>query len=103
VLPSTEVRESLTRINLDYEDLVKAVAIVICGSGFRASAMRGLLTAMNLRVLRPRTIEMRTHADLDAVVAWLPAEHRRRIGEAVAPEELRSVLHQTLRNNSPEQ
>jgi hypothetical protein len=94
-LPGREVREKLSRIDDNYVDIVAAFAVVILGSGFWASAVRGVLTALNMR-MRRRTFEMRIHADLEAVVEWLPEEHEERTGVKIAAPELLAALRQAV-------
>ena len=89
-LPSTEAREALVRLSNDYAASLAAVGVVIGGSGFWASTMRSVVTA--LRVLGSRTFEMRIHGKVDEIVDWLPAVHEKRTGVKLEPGELLQAL-----------
>jgi hypothetical protein len=100
-LPSSEVRDEMSRINDLYVDMVVAFAVVIFGGGFWAGAVRGLITALNMKLVRKRPFEMRTHANLEGVIEWLPAEHERRTGVKIAPQELLAVLRAAAATATP--
>jgi hypothetical protein len=91
-LPSTEARQGLVRLTNDYGDWLAAVAVVIGGSGFWASTMRSVVTAM--RMLGSRAFEMRIHGTVDEVVEWLPAVHFKKSGVQVDGAELLIALRQ---------
>ena len=57
---------------------IACVAVIIDGSGFWASALRGFITG--LQVLAPGTLDLHAHASIDQVLAWLPTEHHKRTG-----------------------
>jgi hypothetical protein len=91
-LPSTEARQGLVRLTNEYGDWLAAVAVVIGGSGFWASTMRSVVTAM--RMLGSREFEMRIHGSVDEVVEWLPVVHFKRSGVQVDGAELLAALRQ---------
>jgi hypothetical protein len=97
LLPGSQVRDALTRVNAQYLDLVGAVAIVIQGGGFWASAVRGMITALTLSLTRSRGFELRIHAHVDEVAEWLPAAHLKRTGVTLGHDELQSALQRAVR------
>jgi hypothetical protein len=92
-LPHTETRMALARQSKEYGGWLKAVAVVIGGSGFWASTMRSVVTAIGM--LGSRAYEMRIHGSIEDVVQWLPAVHLKRTGVRVEPEQLLSILRRT--------
>lgn len=89
-LPSAEAREALVRMTNEYASSLAAVGVVIGGSGFWASTMRSVVTA--LRVLGSRAFEMRIHGTVEEIVEWLPAVHLKRTGVKLEPGELLQAL-----------
>ena len=67
-----------------------AVAVVICGSGFVASAVRSFLTG--LRLVAPSTFDFRLHGKTFEVLKWFPAAHFSRTGQTVDTIRLSRVL-----------
>jgi len=94
-LPSADVRAGFVRLINEHADWLGGNAVVIASSGFWASAMRSVVTAM--RVLGPRTLELRIHSRLDEVAQWLPASHLKRTGVKIEPDELLRALRQAER------
>ena len=88
-MPPSATRPALTKIMEDSEALACA-SVVVEGSGFWASAIRGFLTG--LRLLGPSTFRIREHSTLADVVAWLPAEHEKFTGEPLDPDALAHCL-----------
>lgn len=88
-LPPSGTRPVLAKMMENTEPLA-CTSVVIEGSGFWASAVRGFLTGM--RLLGPSSFRMHEHATLADVVAWLPAEHEKLTGEHIDPEELAHCL-----------
>jgi hypothetical protein len=91
-LPSSEAREGLVRVSNAYADCLGGVAVVIGGTGFWASTMRSVVTAM--RVLSSRAFEMRIHGTVEEVIEWLPAVHHKRTGVKLEASELLAALRQ---------
>jgi len=91
-LPEPAAREGLIRMSNDFADWLAGVAVVVAGSGFWASTFRSVVTAM--RLLGPRTYEMRIHSTFEEVVEWLPAVHLKRTGVAIDAAELLAVLRE---------
>ncbi|HEY2733959.1 MAG TPA: hypothetical protein VGI70_08240 [Polyangiales bacterium] len=69
-LPGSDVREQLVKLSNEDALWLAAVGVVIGGSGFWASTMRSVITA--LRVVASREYEMRIHGSLEEVIGWLP-------------------------------
>jgi hypothetical protein len=95
VLPSAEARAALARLTTDYADSTAAIAVVIPGAGFWASAIRGLVTA--IRMLGSREYELKMFATIDEVVGWLPEAHHKCTGVELKPTELLAALREVQR------
>jgi hypothetical protein len=68
------------------------MGIVLDGAGFWASTLRSVITAM--RLASKSAFEMRIHAEVEEVVAWLPAAHEKRNGVVLDPARLLEILRQ---------
>lgn len=88
-LPSSGARATLAKLS-ENSDPLACVSVVIEGSGFWASAVRGFLTGM--RLLGAGTLRIHEHSTVADVVAWLPAEHEKITGERLEPEQLAQYL-----------
>lgn len=88
-MPPSATRPGLIKIMEDSQAL-SCASVVVQGSGFWASAIRGFLTGM--RLLGPSTYRIREHSTLEDVVAWLPAEHEKFTGEPLDADELARCL-----------
>jgi hypothetical protein len=91
-LPSSEARAGLVKIMKDHGSSIATCAVMVGGSGFWASAMRSTITAM--RMLAPRSFEMRLHGTLSEILEWVPDAHRQATGVDVPASALERVLHQ---------
>jgi hypothetical protein len=91
-LPDTETRAALLQLSNQYATRLGGIAVVLRGSGFWASTMRSIVTA--LRVVGARDLDMRIHASVEDVAEWLPAVHLKRTGISIDREQLLSVLKQ---------
>jgi len=89
-LPDSGARGVLVQIMKDYADHMGCAAVVLGGTGFWASAMRSFVTGV--RVLAPRTFDLRVHGQIDELLEWYPAEHERRTGLALDPASLVAEL-----------
>jgi hypothetical protein len=85
-LPDPAARSALLDLTRDYGARTACVAVVVGGMGFWASAIRGFVTG--IRVVAPRSIEFRMHAEIAELVEWFPDEHQRRTGVRLEPSEL---------------
>jgi hypothetical protein len=90
VLPDQETRDAFVRLMRDSDTALAAVAVVIGGGGFWASALRSVITGM--RVLARSAFEMRLHGNIDEVLKWLPDKHAKRTGVVIDKDRLRRAL-----------
>lgn len=90
-LPTPEGRAGLMKMMKADSDHFGAIAVVICGSGFVASAVRSFLAG--LRLLAPRTFEFRLHAKTSEILKWFPAAHFSRTGEQVDAPRLGRMIY----------
>ena len=75
------------------------VALILDGAGFWASAIRGFVTS--IRVIAPRTIDLRIHSEMSELLEWFPEEHAQRTGvQLESAELLRQLEH--VRRNTPQ-
>jgi hypothetical protein len=88
-LPTPQVREDLSRIADMLAERLAGMALVVLGTGFWASALRGLLTAIHM--LLRKTIPMQVFSKLEDAVPWLIDRHAR-TGMSIESHELRAVL-----------
>jgi hypothetical protein len=89
-LPTPEARAGLMRLMKTQADQIAAIAVVICGSGFAAGAIRSFLTG--LRLAAPRSFDFRVHSRTSDVLAWLPEAHNRQTGEDIKAAQLERAL-----------
>jgi hypothetical protein len=93
-LPDAATRTALIELAQVYGTRTACVAIVLGGVGFWASAMRSFVTG--IRVVAPRSIDFRLHAELPELLEWFPEEHARKTGVQLAPTDLlRHLEHVT--------
>jgi hypothetical protein len=90
ILPDQTTRDAFVKLMKDSDSAMAAVAVVIGGSGFWASAARSAITGM--RVLSRSAFEMRLHGQIAEVLNWLPDKHAKRTGVVIDPERLRRAL-----------
>jgi hypothetical protein len=91
-LPDNPTRDSLVRLQDEYGDWLAGLGIVIGGSGFWASTMRSVITAM--RLATKRAFELRIQGSVEEIAAWLPAIHEKRNGVVLDPARLLEMLRQ---------
>jgi hypothetical protein len=77
-LPDSDVRDVLLNIMKDNAHLVGCIAVILGGTGFWVSAMRGVVTG--LRVVAPSALDVRVHGKAEELLGWFPAEHLKRTG-----------------------
>jgi hypothetical protein len=97
-LPTPEARARFAALMEQYDRQLACVAVALLGRGFWASALQGAITGM--RMLAPRSFEMRTHSDLEAIVEWLPDAHGKRTGVFLEPVELLAAVKQAFLDGS---
>ena len=89
-VPTSEARDGFVRLMNDYANQLANVAVVVGGVGFWASMMRSAVTGM--RVLAPRSFELRLHGEVDEILGWLPHAHAYRCGSTLPREALSGML-----------
>jgi hypothetical protein len=89
-LPTTEARAGLVGSMTRHSGELASVAVVFCGTGFWASALRAAVTGM--RFLAPRSFDFQLFGAIDEVIQWLPPEHEKITGVYLDPAGLRSAL-----------
>jgi hypothetical protein len=89
-LPTPEGRAGLVDTIKNQADQFGAIAVVIGGTGFFASAVRSFLTG--LRILAPRDFDFRLHGKSSEILDWFPAAHQRRTGQRVDVFQLGRVI-----------
>ena len=97
-LPTAEARTGFVEMMNAHRDALRNVAIMIEGSGFRASTMRSAITAM--RFVSPRSFELRIHRDASEVLQWLPAAHTSSTGIDLPRDSLHRMLTQAEQANA---
>jgi hypothetical protein len=89
-LPDPQVRRELARIMSDNVDRFAAMAVLLPGTGFWASTMRGMLTALSMLVRQPH--RMQIFGTYSEVVKWLLPLHTARTNTHIDAVQLRAVL-----------
>jgi hypothetical protein len=89
-LPDSETRTALLDITRAYGQHTACVGVIVRGSGFWASALRSVVTSV--QVVAPRTVEIRIHAEIAELLSWFPAEHAQRTGVTLNSAELMRSL-----------
>jgi hypothetical protein len=82
-LANLEAREGLKEIMMKYAGNLACAGTVLAGTGFWASATRGML--VGLQLLAPSSHALRTCATVPELVAWLPKPHAERTGITLDP------------------
>lgn len=86
-MPDSAGRQELANVIRGTSDSMGGcIAVVIEADGFIASALRGLVTG--LRVLAPRSFDVRIEATIADLLTWLPEEHYRRTGVDVGVKDI---------------
>jgi hypothetical protein len=91
-LPDSQTRSELVHMMKEHGDRMGCMAVIVSATGFWASAMRSVITG--IRVLAPRTFDLRMHANAEELISWFPAEHRKRTGVEIDIAGLRRTLAQ---------
>jgi hypothetical protein len=84
-LPSGSVRDELARF-LSAASILKASAVVFEGSGFRAAAVRSVVTGLTLLAKQP--FPHKVFATVTQGSHWLVPEMNRAMGDAIGADEL---------------
>jgi hypothetical protein len=89
-LPDTDGRKGLMELMRHHERDIACAAVVVGGSGFWASALRGAVTGMWLAAAT--RIDMRLMGTYEEVASWVPAKHLARTSVQLDPAELVAQL-----------
>jgi hypothetical protein len=94
-IPTPEARAEFDALALRSGAQMACAAVLLAGSGFWASAMRGFLTSLQL-INRKRPFKAKSHTNVSELVDWLALEHTQITGVAITPELLRAQLRTLL-------
>jgi hypothetical protein len=89
-LPTPEGRAGLVKLMTMSAERLACVGIVVGGSGFWSSTMRSFITG--LRLLTPRSFDLRLYGTVEEVLDWFPRAHEQRTGVHLDRSELASLL-----------
>ena len=89
-MPDREARDEFTKLSREGASKMACFVFLIEGEGFRASAMRGLITG--LVTLGSRRYTSHVSRTLREAAQWLPAPHARETGVTLNESELRTAL-----------
>ena len=98
-LPDAETRATLVSESRRAAGHLAAVGVVLGGSGFWASAIRGFVTGVHVLLNAP--FDFKIVGGLEELVEWLPAVHAQRTGVHVLPDDLRQLLRMAQRHGLP--
>jgi hypothetical protein len=91
-LPEARVRDHFIDVMKASSDALAAVAVVVGGTGFWASAIRSFVTGLHW--VAPRSFDFRLHGSIEDVATWLPPVHEHLSGVRLDPHRLRRVLEE---------
>lgn len=89
-LANAEARDALAALMTAHEGAIACVGTVLDGTGFWASATRGLI--MSVQLMAPNTYAVRTCANDAELVGWLPKVHAQRTGINLEAQALERAL-----------
>lgn len=89
-MPSAEVRTEITRIMRESTKNAAAIGVIIPGTGFWASALRGMVLALSM--MRSRQLPLQIFADATELAEWLVPIHGERTGVRFQAAELVRAL-----------
>jgi hypothetical protein len=92
-LANAEAREALNGLMTRYAGNLACAGTVLAGTGFWASATRGML--VGLQLLAPSSHALRTCATVPELVAWLPKPHAERTGVTLDPLAFGRAIEET--------
>jgi hypothetical protein len=94
-LPGDAARSAFSGLMSANAKQLACVAVVVQGTGFWSGAIRSATTQM--KVQANVSLPHRIFGSIDEATRWLPGEHEKRSGVALASDDLREVLQATLR------
>ncbi len=89
-MPTPEARAGFVEMMEKHSKELACVGTVLLGSGFWVSALQSVTTGM--RMISPRSFDHRINNSIEAMVAWLPKEHRKRTGVLIDARDLHAVV-----------
>jgi hypothetical protein len=89
-MPDATTRAVLAESTKDHVDRSALSAVVVNGTGFWASALRGFATSVILLI--PKSVQVRICGSPAELIPWFPIEHARRTGIHLNPEALVNTL-----------
>ena len=89
-LPSGELRAEFAAIAQQYAEQLQLTAVLIAGSGFWISAVRSVITSVQV-VLR-RKLNARVCGSSNEVVTWLAPEHSSQTGRQLDGAQLKAAI-----------
>jgi hypothetical protein len=93
-LPGDAARSAFSGLMSSNAKQLACIAVVVQGTGFWSGAIRSATTQM--RMQSNVSLAHRIFGSVDEVSRWLPGEHERRSGVALAADDLREVLTAAL-------
>ena len=92
-LANVEARQALSALMKVHDGAMACVGTVLDGTGFWASATRGLI--MSLQLMAPSSFATRTCASDAEVIAWIIKPHAARTGVTLDAETLAGAIAET--------
>ena len=93
-LPDADARAGIAKMMSDLDMNIACIAVVFMGAGFWASALQSVVTG--IRLLAPRTFQMRFASETSDLAIWLPAHHYRRTGVQITSAGLMQAIDRVL-------
>lgn len=93
-LPGGELRAAFAEIAEKHVNEVLLTAVLIVGGGFWSSAVRGVITSV--QVLLRRKLNTKVCGSIDEVVTWLAPEHSSQTGKPLDTAQLRAAIDQMI-------
>jgi|GEM_PF-3059976 hypothetical protein len=93
-LPGGEIRAAFAAIAEEHVNALLLTAVLIVGSGFWSSAVRSVITSV--QVLLRRKLNIRVCGSIDEVVTWLVPEHSGQTGRPLDGMQLRAAIVEML-------
>jgi hypothetical protein len=100
-LPAGELRAAFEAIAQEHLDEMLLTAVLIVGSGLWISAVRSMITSV--QVLLRRKLNTRVCGSIDEVVTWLAPEHSSQTGRPLDRMQLKAAIDWMLDHPSVRQ
>lgn len=95
-LLDSEARQAFIKVVTDLSGYIAVVAVVTQASGFWASTLRSIVTA--IAVASPKLIELQIHERAEELLPWLPERHEQLTGVCLDRANLRNILAEAERS-----